>query len=29
MAEDGAYAVDVDNPRTYAIAEILLKQRKL
>jgi CTP:molybdopterin cytidylyltransferase MocA len=29
MAEDGAYAVDVDNPRTYAIAEVLLKQRKL
>nr|WP_315458564.1 NTP transferase domain-containing protein [uncultured Sphingorhabdus sp.] len=29
MAEDGAYAVDVDNPRTYAIAEILLRQRKL
>ena len=29
MVDDGAYAVDVDNPRTYAIAEILLKQRKL
>lgn len=29
MVQDGAYAVDVDNPRTYAIAEILLKQRKL
>jgi len=29
MAADGAYAVDVDNPRTYAIAEILLKRRKL
>lgn len=29
MTSDGAYAVDVDNPRTYAIAEILLKQRKL
>ncbi|MEP7350755.1 MAG: NTP transferase domain-containing protein [Sphingorhabdus sp.] len=29
MAEDGAYAVDVDNPRTYAIAEVLLKARKL
>jgi len=29
IAEDGAYAVDVDNPRTYAIAEILLKRRKL
>lgn len=29
MAADGAFAVDVDNPRTYAIAEILLKQRKL
>ncbi|MGB5077326.1 MAG: nucleotidyltransferase family protein [Sphingorhabdus sp.] len=29
MAADGAYAVDVDNPRTYAIAEILLKKRKL
>jgi CTP:molybdopterin cytidylyltransferase MocA len=29
MAPDGAYAVDVDNPRTYAIAEILLKERKL
>jgi hypothetical protein len=29
MAQDGAYAVDVDNPRTYAIAELLLKQRKL
>lgn len=29
MAADGAYAVDVDNPRTYAIAEMLLKQRKL
>lgn len=29
MATDGAYAVDVDNPRTYAIAEMLLKQRKL
>jgi CTP:molybdopterin cytidylyltransferase MocA len=28
MAADGAYAVDVDNPRTYAIAEILLKKRK-
>lgn len=28
MATDGAYAVDVDDPRTYAIAEILLKQRK-
>jgi GTP:adenosylcobinamide-phosphate guanylyltransferase len=29
MEQDGAYAVDVDNPRTYAIAELLLKQRKL
>lgn len=29
MTTDGAYAVDVDNPRTYAVAEILLKQRKL
>ena len=29
MVNDGAYAVDVDNPRTYVIAEILLKQRKL
>ena len=29
MVTDGAYAIDVDNPRTYAIAEILLKQRKL
>ena len=29
MAADGANAVDVDNSRTYAIAEILLKQRKL
>ena len=29
MTSDGAYAVDVDNPRTYAIAEMLLKQRKL
>ncbi len=29
MEQDGAYAVDVDNPRTYAIAEILLKKRKL
>jgi CTP:molybdopterin cytidylyltransferase MocA len=29
MTSDGAYAVDVDNPRTYAIAEILLKKRKL
>lgn len=29
MTNDGAYAVDVDNPRTYAIAETLLKKRKL
>ena len=29
MTADGAYAVDVDNPRTFAIAETLLKQRKL
>lgn len=26
--EDGAYAVDVDNERTYKVAELLLEQRK-
>ena len=25
---DGAYAIDVDNERTYGVAEILLKKRK-
>lgn len=28
VLEDGAYAVDVDNQRTYDIAELLLKERK-
>jgi hypothetical protein len=27
--DDGAYAIDVDNQRTYDIAEMLLAKRKL
>lgn len=28
VLDDGAYAIDVDNERTYGVAEILLKKRK-
>ena len=28
ITPDGAFAIDVDNERTYGVAELLLKQRK-